>query len=72
MFEKGKRIPSCQLLAMYEGETQTHLAHPVKLTGAKDPYNVFMICISSHGMLIESILFIVSHNCLIITRYSLL
>ena len=45
-FKEGKRIPSCLLLAKYEGETASDLAHPVKLNGARDPYNSFMICVS--------------------------
>ena len=42
-FEKGKRIPSCQLVARCETERPTTLEHLVTLSGAKDPHNTFTI-----------------------------
>ena len=42
-FEKGKRIPSCQLMATCETERPTTLRHLVTLSGAKDPHNTFTI-----------------------------
>ena len=42
-FKKGKRIPSCQLIAECETEQPTTLKHLVTLHGAKNPYNTFTI-----------------------------
>ena len=42
-FRKGKRIPSCQLVARCETERPTTLEHSVKLSGAKVPHNTFTI-----------------------------
>ena len=42
-FEKGKRIPSCQLMARCETEQPTTLKHLVTLSGAKDLHNTFTI-----------------------------
>ena len=42
-FKKGKRIPSCQLIAESETERPTTLKHLVTLSGAKDPHNTFTI-----------------------------
>ena len=42
-FKKGKRIPSCQLIAECETERPTTLKHLVKLRGAKAPHNTFTI-----------------------------
>ena len=42
-FEKGKRIPSCQLIAECEADQPTTLKHSVTLSGAKDPHNSFTI-----------------------------
>ena len=42
-FEEGKRIPSCQLIAMCEAEQPTTLEHLVTLSGAKKPHNTFTI-----------------------------
>ena len=42
-FEKGKRIPSCQLIARCEAEQPTTLEHLVTLSGAKDSHNIFTI-----------------------------
>ena len=42
-FKKGKRIPSCQLVARCEMERPTTLKHLVTLSGAKDPHNTFTI-----------------------------
>ena len=42
-FKKGKRIPSCQLIAECETEQPTTLKHLVILSGAKDPHNTFTI-----------------------------
>jgi hypothetical protein len=42
-FTKGKRIPSCQLVARCETERPTTLEHLVTLSGAKDGYNTFRI-----------------------------
>ena len=50
-FKKGKRIPSCLLLAKYEGEIVSDLVHPVKLNGTRDPYDIFMIHVSGKNVL---------------------
>ena len=42
-FEKGNRIPSCQLLARCDAERLSYLEHSVKLNGAKEPANYFTI-----------------------------
>ena len=42
-FEKGKRIPSCQLIAECETERPTTLRHLVTLKGAKALHNTFTI-----------------------------
>ena len=42
-FEKGKRIPSCQLMATCKTERPTTLEHLVTLSGAKYPHNTFTI-----------------------------
>jgi hypothetical protein len=42
-FEKGKRIPSCQLIAECETERPTTLKHLVTLNGAIAFYNTFTI-----------------------------
>jgi hypothetical protein len=42
-FEKGKRIPSCQLIAECETERPATLKHSVTLSGAKRPHNSFTI-----------------------------
>ena len=42
-FKKGKRIPSCQLVAWCETERPTTLKHLVTLSGAKYPHNTFTI-----------------------------
>ena len=46
-FKKGKRIPSCQLLARCDTKQPTYLEHSVKLKGAKKPSNYFTIYKSS-------------------------
>jgi hypothetical protein len=50
-FKKGKRIPSCLLLAKYEGETVSDLVHPVKLNGTRDPYDNLIIRVSGKNSL---------------------
>ena len=42
-FKKGKRIPSCQLIAECETKRPTTLKHVVTLSGVEDPYNTFTI-----------------------------
>ena len=44
-YQPGRRIPKCQLLAVFDFEKQNipTLRYRVKLIGAKDPYNVVAI-----------------------------
>ena len=45
-FEPGKRIPSCQLSAEFLSSSRRKvpsLKHHVKLLGAKEPYDSFLI-----------------------------
>ena len=45
-FEPGKMIPNCQLFAKFSsgaGQEVPSLKHCVKLLGAKDPYDTFLI-----------------------------
>ena len=42
-FEKGKRIPSCQLIARCQTEQPTDLEQLVTLSGAKVPHHAFTI-----------------------------
>ena len=42
-FVPGCRIPSCQLHVKRTGQQPAELMHRIKLQGAKDPYNFFLI-----------------------------
>ena len=39
----GRNLPSCQLHVKWTGQQPTELMHRIKLHGAKEPYNFFLI-----------------------------
>ena len=60
-FEKGKRIPSCQLLAKCEKEVPSDLKHAVRLEGTRSPYDAFIIYVSGKNIIIIIVYYALQH-----------
>jgi len=63
-FVPGRRVPSCQLHVKWTGQQEqpVELVHRVKLQGAKEPFNFFMIRIPPPQGCVESLLHTVMHK----------